>query len=245
MKGASQWLFELWRPWGFSHEARRGSQGASRAAPGKSGLPSMRVVRGSASWLSSHGRELGPPDALKRDSRGLSRVGGGKPSFPSPSAGNLRELPRGPLRGEGSCGGGGASRGSAGSGATEEGLTSRGGRNLRLPLLFGLRPQSPCRVGTGESGLVLSEEGNPACLSSCSGGLRPFVEMCMEHAGLCRRCTGVAVPLRVVPSPRGLPSKRGPGLGSFSRADRGIGGVRHVAPPTWLVSNFLVRPASS
>ena len=25
-------------PWGFSHEARRGSQGASRAAPGKSGL---------------------------------------------------------------------------------------------------------------------------------------------------------------------------------------------------------------
>ena len=51
--------------------------------------------------------------------------------------------------------------------------------------------------------------------------------------------------LRVVPSPTGLPSKRGPGLGSFSRADRGIGGVRHVAPPTWLVSNFLVSPASS
>ena len=35
-----------------------------------------------------------------------------------------------PLRGEGSCGGGGAPRDSAGSGATEEGLTSRGGRNL-------------------------------------------------------------------------------------------------------------------
>ena len=29
---------ELRRPWGFSPEARRGSQGASRAAPGKSGL---------------------------------------------------------------------------------------------------------------------------------------------------------------------------------------------------------------
>ena len=28
--------------------------------------------------------------------------------------------------------------------------------------------------------------------------------------GLCGRCTGVAVPLRVVPSPTGLPSKRGP-----------------------------------
>ena len=41
-------------------------------------------------------------------SRGLSRGGGGNPSFPSPSAGDLRELPRVPLRGEGSCGGGGA-----------------------------------------------------------------------------------------------------------------------------------------
>ena len=44
-----------------------------------------------------------------------------------------------------------------------------------------------------------------------SGGLRPLVELCVEPAGLCGRCTGVAVPLRVVPSPTGLPSKRGPG----------------------------------
>ena len=44
-----------------------------------------------------------------------------------------------------------------------------------LPGLVGLRPQGPCRVGTGESGLVVSEEGNPAGLSSCSGGLRPLV----------------------------------------------------------------------
>ena len=186
--------------------------------------------------------------ASRRIEEGLSRSfsgGGGKPSFPSPSAGDLRELPRVPLRGEGSCGVGGASRDSAGPGATEEGLTSRGGRNLRLPLRFGLRPQGPCTVGTGESGLVLPEEGNPAGLSSCSGGLRPLVELCVEPAGLCGRCTGVSVPLRVVPSPTGLHSKRGPGLGSFSRADRGIGGVWHEAPPTWLVSNFLVRPASS
>ena len=56
-------------------------------------------------------------------SPGASRVsgGGGKPSCTSPSAGDLRELPRVPLRGEGSCGGGGAPRDSAGSGATEEG----------------------------------------------------------------------------------------------------------------------------
>ena len=30
-----------------------------------------------------------------------------------------------------------------------------------------------------------------------SGGLRPLVELCVEPAGLCGRCTGVAVPLRV------------------------------------------------
>ena len=54
--------------------------------------------------------------------------------------GQVRELPRLPLRGEGSCGVDGAPRDSAGSGATEEGLTSRVGRHLRLPLRFGLRP---------------------------------------------------------------------------------------------------------
>ena len=43
--------------------------------------------------------------------------------------------------------------------------------------------------------LVKNEEGNPAGLSSCSGGLRPLVELCVEPAGLCGRCTGVAVPL--------------------------------------------------
>ena len=31
-------FLELRRPWGFSHEARRRPKGASRAAPGKSGL---------------------------------------------------------------------------------------------------------------------------------------------------------------------------------------------------------------
>ena len=43
----------------------------------------------------------------------LTSGGGGKPSFPSPSAGDLRELPWVPLRGEGSCGG--ETRNSSGS----------------------------------------------------------------------------------------------------------------------------------
>ena len=40
-----------------------------------------------------------------------------------------------------------------------------------------------------------AEEGNPAGLSSCSGGLRPLVELCVEPAGLCGRCTGVSLEL--------------------------------------------------
>ena len=36
----------------------------------------------------------------------------------------------------------------------------------------------------GESGLVLSEEGNSACLSSCSGSLSPLMELCVETAGV-------------------------------------------------------------
>ena len=153
-----------------------------------------------------------------------------------------------PMRSQGYCGDG---RGLSG--------LHWGCRNGRGPYLEGrqepqasslfltptLRPQGPCRVGSGELGLVLSEEGNSACLSSCSGGLRPLFELCVEPTGVSGRCTGVSVPLRVVPSPTGLPSKRCPGIGFLSRADRKIGVVRHVAPHTWLVSNFLLRPASS
>ena len=146
-----------------------------------------------------------------------------------------------PMRSQGYCGDG---RGLSG--------LRWGCRNGRGPYLEGrqepqasslfltptLRPQGPCRVGSGESGLVLSEEGNPACLSSCSGGLRPLVELCVEPAGVSRRCTEVSVPLLVVPSPTGLPSKRGPGIGFLSRADLEIGVVQHVAPPTILRLEF-------
>ena len=38
--------------------------------------------------------------------------------------------------------------------------------------------------------------------------------------------------------PHRVASKRCPGIGFISRADREIGVVRHVAPPMWLVSNF-------
>ena len=40
----------------------------------------------------------------------------------------------------------------------------------------------------------------------------------MESAGFSRRCMGMSVSLRVVPSSTGLPSKRCPGIGFLSRA---------------------------
>ena len=174
-------FLRLLRPWGFSHEARRGPQGASCAAPGKSGLHAHgegELVITLESWETARSSR-GVEEGLSRSFSGC----GGKPSFPLTSAGDLRELPRVPLRGEGCCVVGRASRDSAGFGAMEEGLISRGGRNLRLPLGFGLRLHGPCSVGTGESCLVLSEEWNSGCLSSCSGSLRPLVELCVDPAG--------------------------------------------------------------
>ena len=58
-----------------------------------------------------------------------------------------------------------------------------------------------------------------------------------SRPGLCATAPGRSLDARgwqrpfvlcLHPQPTGLPSKRGPGLGSFSRADRGIGGVRQV-----------------
>ena len=73
-------FLELRHPWGFSPEARRGSQGASRAAPGKSCLHARgekeRVIV-LESW-----EGIGLQDALKKDSPGLSRVVAGNPRFP-------------------------------------------------------------------------------------------------------------------------------------------------------------------
>ena len=55
-----------------------------------------------------------------------------------------------------------------------------------------------------------SQAGTQGTTPNFPPWLRPLVELCVEPAGLCGRCPVVAVPLRVVPSPTGLPSKRGP-----------------------------------
>ena len=49
----------------------------------------------------------------------------------------------------------------------------------------------------------------------------------------------MSVPLRVSTSSTGLHSKRFPGIGSLSRADRDIGVLQNVAPPTEPRLKFL------
>ena len=80
-RGRLRGFLELLRPWGFSHEARRGSQGASRAAPGKSGLHARgegERVMALELWEGTR--------ASRRVEIALSRSFSGcvgKPSFPS------------------------------------------------------------------------------------------------------------------------------------------------------------------
>ena len=184
--------------------------------------------------------------ASRHVEEGLSRSfsgGGGKPSFPSPSAVDLRDLPRVPLRGEGSCGGGGAPRESSWSGATEEGLISRGGRNLRLPLHFGLQPQGPCRVGTEGQASSFLRKGTPLASRVAQGVSGPSSSCVWNPRVFADDARGWQCPFVCAFTHR-VAFEEGSGLRVLLKGGPGIGGVRHVAPPTWLVSNFLVGPAS-
>ena len=82
------------------------------------------------------------------------------------------------------------------------------------------------------------EEWNSACLSRCSRGDRPLVQLYVEPAGFSGRCTVVSVLLRVVSSSTGLPLKRCPGIGFLARVDREIGVSLHVATTTRLRLEF-------
>ena len=102
------------------------------------------------------------------------------------------------------------------------GFLSISDADRRVPAEFGQESQASSCV----------EEWNTTCLSSCSRGDRPLVDLCLEPAAFSGRCMGISVPLRVVPSSTALPSKRCPALGFLSRSDLEFGFFRHVAPTT-------------
>ena len=84
-------FIELRRQCGVSPEARRGSQGASRAAPGKSGLHARGEGERVLALESREGTRASR--ALKKDSRGLSRGAAGNPRFPRLLPGTLGNFP--------------------------------------------------------------------------------------------------------------------------------------------------------
>ena len=92
-------FLELRRQCGVSPEARRGSQGASRAAPGKSGLHARGEGQRVMALESREGTR-----ASRRVEEGLSRFFSGcgrKPWVPSSCSRDISELLRVPLRSQG------------------------------------------------------------------------------------------------------------------------------------------------
>ena len=105
---------------------------------------------------------------------------------------------------------GGRRGGASGSEPGSEGAENTRRAQKRAPRRWKLAGSHPGGPGGGSR----SPRPGARCWL-CSGGLRPLVELCVEPAGLCGRCTGVAVPLRVVPSPTGLPSTKTSTVSSF------------------------------
>ena len=92
---------------------------------------------------------------------------GGKPSFPSTSAGDMKEFPRVPLRGEGYCGVGGAplgtplglaqrKRASPRGEAGTSGFLSVSDSDLRVPAELGQESQASMPVARGSASLLSS-----------------------------------------------------------------------------------------
>ena len=133
---------------------------------------------------------------------------------------------------------GGASRDSTGFGAMEEGLISSEVRTSWILSLSDSNHRVPADLGQESHASSWVEEWNSACLSICSWSDRPFVELYVENTVFSRLCTGLSVPLHVLASSTGLPSKRCLGIGFLSLADREIQVFWNVAPYTRLRLEF-------
>ena len=105
--------------------------------------------------------------------------------------------------------------------------------------IFYFNPRVPAELEQESQASSCVEEWNSACLSSCSRGDRLLVELYLESAVFFGGSTGVSVTLCIVTSFTGLHSKRCPGIGFLSRADREIGVFGNVAPPMTLRLEFL------
>ena len=103
----------------------------------------------------------------------------------------------------------------------------------------------PAELGQESQASSCVEELNSACLSSCSRGDIPLVELCVEPVGFSGRCTGVLVTLLLYLHPQGCLRSGVRASGSYPErtAQSGSFGMWHH--PRGYVSNFLLRKASS
>ena len=134
---------------------------------------------------------------------------------------------------------GGASRDSIGFGAMEEGLIAPEAGTSGFLSTSDFDHRVSAELGQESQASSCVEEWNSACLSTCSRGDRPLVELYFEPAGFSERCIGVSVTHRVVISSTGLHSKRCLVIGFLSRADQEVTVFRNVASPTRLCLEFL------
>ena len=178
-------LVQLRRHFGVSHEVQQGTQGASRAAPGKSSLHLSCDGEHGISLKSWSGNQ-----ATRRDEDGLLRFFSGcgsKPWVPSTSAGSLNELFRVPIKSWGYCG---VRRGLLGLHWV---WCSGGGPHLELrqepqsssafmTSIAGSLQRWNCRVRTHlalRNGTLLASRvvhGVTGHLSSCTWNLRVFLD---------------------------------------------------------------------
>ena len=152
---------------------------------------SIPVVRGRASLILSHGRVISPQKTLKKDSQGLSWVATGNAGFPqlvpvtsasfSGCLWEVRdtvelglEIPGMPL------------------GFVQWKRDSSGveGSTSRFLSISDSDSRVPAELGQESQASYCVEEWNSSCLSSCSRGDRPLVQLCVEPAGFSGRCTG-------------------------------------------------------
>ena len=195
--------------------------------------------------LSSHRSGIGPQDVLKKDSRGLSRVEAGKPGVP-------RLVPETSWSFSGcfyevrdTVGLGGAFWDSTGFGALEEGLISSGGRNLRVPLISDSDPRVRADLGQESQASSWVEAWNSACLSRCSWGDRPRVQLYLEPARFSRRCTVCQCPFVLGLHPQGGIRRGVLASGSFQELTVKSGSFGMWHHPQVHVSNSFVRHAST
>ena len=106
-----------------------------------------------------------------------------------------------------------------------------------------LRVYADLEQGSQASSCVKAQ--NSDCLSSCSWGVRPLVQLYLENESFPEDVSGVSVPLRVVTLSSRLHSKSCPGIMTYLEwTGKSVSfGMWH--DPQGFLSIFNVKPASS